>query len=282
MRELGRSRDVRRRTGDPGGPSQAPGTGAGPGPGPGPGPRDDQPGRPAFYALRSGGWRDWWTLLHPPYTAWHLAYVVFGAAVAPRLDGAKLGATVLGFFLGVGVTAHALDELRGRPLQTRITSRVLWAVALVALAGAVGLGFLGAARVTWWLLACVVFGAFIVLAYNLELWGGRFHGDWWFAIAWGAFPAFTSYLAQTGTIRIEGVLVAAACLMLSVAQRTLSTPVRHLRRRTAAVAGQIVMDDGTVEPIGEATLRAAPERALRAIATALSLLAVGLVVARLS
>jgi len=221
-------------------------------------------------------------LLHPPYTAWHLSYVVFGAAAAPLFDGGRLGATVVGFFLGVGITAHALDELQGRPLQTRISSRVLWAVAVLALLGAVGLGVLGAARVTWWLLACVAFGAFIVLAYNLELFGGRFHGDWWFAVAWGAFPALTSFLAQTGTVRVEAVLVAGACLMLTVAQRALSTPVRRLRRRTAAVAGQLVLDDGTVEPIGEATLRAAPERALRAIATALSLLAVGLVVARLT
>jgi len=242
----------------------------------------DQPGRPAFYALRSGGWRDWWTLLHPPYTAWHLSYVVFGAAVAPLLDGGRLGATVLAFFLGVGLTAHALDELRGRPLRTRIPSGVLWAVALVALAGAVGLGVLGAVRVTWWLLVPVGFGAFIVLAYNLELFGGRVHGDWWFAIAWGAFPAITAYLAQTGTVRIEAVLVAGACLLLSVAQRTLSTPVRRLRRRTAAVAGQIVLDDGTVEPVDEGTLRAVPEAALRAIAGALSLLAVALVVARLA
>ncbi|HEY7281028.1 MAG TPA: hypothetical protein VID47_05470 [Actinomycetota bacterium] len=247
----------------------------------GPG-RDDQPGRPAFYALGSGGWRDWVTLLHPPYTAWHLSYVVFGAAVAPVMDGGRLGATVLGFFLGVGITAHALDELQGRPLRTRISSGVLWAVALCSLSVAVALGIIGAARVTWWLLACVGFGAFIVLAYNLELFGGRFHGDWWFAIAWGAFPALTAYLAQTGTIRVEAVLVAGACLLLSVAQRTLSTPVRRLRRRTAAVAGQIVLDDGTVLPIDEGALRAAPELALRAIAYALSLLALGLVVARLS
>jgi hypothetical protein len=277
MRELGQSGDA------PGeAPSARPGPASRPADAPGSGPPDDQPARPAFYALRSGGWRDWWTLLHPPYTAWHLSYVVFGAAVAPRFDGGRLGATVVGFFLGVGITAHALDELQGRPLRTRISSRALWLLAVLALLGAVGLGVLGAARVTWWLLPCVAFGAFIVLAYNLELFGGRFHGDWWFAVAWGAFPAFTSFLAQTGTVRVEAVLVAAACLMLTVAQRALSTPVRQLRRRTAAVAGQLVLDDGTVEPIGEATLRAAPERALRAIATALSLLAVGLVVARLT
>src|SRR5438034_7854397 len=104
--------------------------------------------RPAFYALRSGGWRDYWTLLHPPYTAWHLSYVVFGAAVAPAFDGGRLGASVLAFFLGVGITAHALDELSGRPLGTRVSDLVLWTMAIVALAGAVALGVLGAVMVS--------------------------------------------------------------------------------------------------------------------------------------
>ena len=95
MRELGRNSDV---PGENSAESEAPLSSGG-----GAGFRDDQPARPAFYALRSGGWRDWWTLLHPPYTAWHLSYVVFGAAVAPRLDGGRLGATVLAALLAVGV-----------------------------------------------------------------------------------------------------------------------------------------------------------------------------------
>src|SRR6266571_361130 len=130
---------------------------------------EPSPDRPAFYALFPGGWRDYWTLLHPPYTLWHLSYVALGAAVAPRVDGPRLGASLLGFFLGVGITAHALDELNGRPLGTRIASPVLWAMALGALAGAVALGVLGALAVSLWLLAFVGFGSFIVLAYNLEL-----------------------------------------------------------------------------------------------------------------
>ena len=46
--------------------------------------------RPAYYAARPGGWRDWWTLLHPPYTAWHLSYSVIGAALAPRAATSRL------------------------------------------------------------------------------------------------------------------------------------------------------------------------------------------------
>jgi len=237
--------------------------------------------RPAFYALRSGGWRDYWTLLHPPYTAWHLSYVVFGAAAATAFDGGRLGATVLAFFLGVGITAHALDELSGRPLGTRIPDGVLWTLALVALAGAVGLGVLGAVKVSWWLLAFVGFGAFIVLAYNLELFGGLFHGDLWFALAWGAFPALTGAFAQTGSLRPAAVLVAAGCAALSAAQRTLSTPVRRLRRRAVKVTGSVEYADGSLEQLDTAALRAAPELALRILALAVSLLAVGLAAARL-
>src|SRR5712692_2024202 len=210
--------------------------------------------RPAFYALAPGGWRDFLTLLHPPYAAWHLSYVAIGSAAAPVLNGARLGASALAFFLGVGVTAHALDELRSRPLTTSISDRALWIVAVGGLAGAIALGVVGAIAVSWWLLAFVAFGAFIVLAYNLELFGGRFHTDAWFAIAWGAFPALTGYFAQAAAIRWPVGLVALACLFLSAAQRRLSTPVRRLRRQVVLVEGRMVLRDGTEVSIEEASL----------------------------
>ena len=241
----------------------------------------EAPSRPAFYALRSGGWRDYWTLLHPPYTAWHLSYVVFGAVAAPHLNSHRLGWSVLGFFLGVGLTAHALDELKGRPLHTEIPTRLLVAVAGLALAGAVALGIMGSIQVSWWFLPFIAFGAFIVIAYNTESFGGRFHSDAWFAVAWGAFPALTGYFGQTGTERWPAGLVAFGCLLLSVAQRRLSTPVRNLRRRVVAVEGRMILRDGRELAITDATLRAAPEAALRVMSVALAALAAGLVVGRL-
>jgi hypothetical protein len=241
----------------------------------------DESARPAFYALRSGGWRDYVTLLHVPYTLWHLSYVVFGAAVAPVVEGRRLGATLLGFFLGVGLTAHALDELNGRPLRTKISDRTLWTIAILALAAAIALGVLGAVKVSWWLLAFVAFGGFIVVAYNLELFKGLFHSDLWFALSWGAFPALTAYYAQTGTVRVEAAFVSLACLFLTAAQRRLSTPVRELRRKIASVEGRMVLRDGTETTVSEAMLRKAPEGALRALSVAMVLLAAGLLSARL-
>lgn len=238
--------------------------------------------RPAFYALRPGGWRDLLTLLHPPYTAWHLSYVAIGAAVAPCLDGHRLLWTLLAFLLAVGVAAHALDELHGRPLRTGISDRTLIALTAISLAGAVAIGVVGAVSISYWLLAFIVVGVLLVLAYNLELFGGRMHSDLWFALAWGAFPAFTAFWVQAGEVRVNGVLVAAACLMLSMTQRRLSTPVRELRRRTLSLHGEQQLSGGRSIELDAARVAAPMEGALMACATGLVLLAGALVLGRLA
>jgi hypothetical protein len=186
--------------------------------------------RPAFYALTGGGWRDYVTLLHPPYTLWHLSYVAIGAALAPHMKWALLGWTVLAFFLAMGIGAHALDELNGRPLRTRIPSPLLVGLAIASIAGACAIGVAVAAGSTWWLLPFVAFGAFVAVAYNLELFDGAFHSDLWFAVAWGAFPVLTAYFAAAERVRVEALAAAAAALLVSLAQRTLSTEVRFARR----------------------------------------------------
>src|SRR5215510_9083277 len=219
----------------------------------------EPPHRPAFYALASGGWRDYWSLLHPPYTLWHLSYVVIGACIAPVVNFGWLFETALAFFLAMGLAAHALDELNGRPLRTRIPDGILSAIAVVGLAGAFALGVHGAIVVSPWLWVFIAIGGFLVVAYNLELLGGAFHSDLWFALGWGAFPALTAYFAQAATIRVDAILVAGACAALSAAQRVLSTPVRRLRRKVATVSGELVTTEGQREAIDAASLRAAPE-----------------------
>lgn len=237
--------------------------------------------RPAFYALRPGGWRDLLTLLHAPYTAWHLSYVAIGAAVSPHLYGYRLVWTLVAFLLGVGVAAHALDELHGRPLGTRLSDRALIAMAALSLAVAAAIGVIGAATISLWLLVLVAVGVLLVVGYNLELFGGRMHSGLWFAVGWGAFPAFTAFWVQAGEVRAEGLLVAAACLMLSATQRRLSAPVRELRRRTMSVSGEQRLMNGHIVELDAARIAAPMEGALMACATGMVLLAAALVVARL-
>jgi hypothetical protein len=237
--------------------------------------------RPAFYAAGPGRLRDWWTLLHPPYTAWHLSYVVIGATLAPRVKLVPLLATLIAFFLAVGLAAHALDEYHGRPLRTQIPSSVLLAVAALALAGAVALGVAGTLRVGWVLVPFLLAGPVLVIAYNAELFGGIVHTDAGFAAAWGAFPLLTSYVAQTGTLSVGSVLAAAAAFGLSAAQRSLSTPARLVRRRTTSVTGSMTLTSGEALTIDADRLLKPLEAALRAMSWSVVLLAAALAVARL-
>jgi hypothetical protein len=239
------------------------------------------PARPAYYAARSGGWRDWWTLLHPPYTGWHLSYVVIGAALAPRVQTSRLIATVLAFFLAVGLAAHALDELRDRPLRTRIPSWVLVLVVVLGLLGALALGIFGVIRVGWVLVPFMVAGPILVVGYNAELFGGAMHTDLGFAAAWGAFPLLTAYVAQAGTLAVAPVLAALGALALSAAQRRLSTPARNIRRKSTRVEGSITFDDGRVVALSTEVLIRPLERTLRASSWAIMLFAAALAVARL-
>ena len=237
--------------------------------------------RPAFYAARAHGWGDWWTLLHPPYTAWHLAYVVIGASLAVHPSPSRLVATLLAFLLAVGLAAHALDELHGRPLGTRISRGALVTTAVVGLAGSVALGVAGLSRVGWVLVPFLVLGPALVLAYNLELFGGVAHNDAAFALAWGSFPVLVGYVAQTGRVSWSAAVAGAAAFALSLAQRRLSSPVRRLRRRVARVEGAVTHDDGEVVILDVGTVLAPLEGALVAMNWGVVLLATALVVARL-
>jgi hypothetical protein len=238
--------------------------------------------RPAFYALASGGWRDYVTLLHPPYTAWHLSFVAIGAALTPAFSVSRLLPTLAAFFLAVGIGAHALDELYGRPLKTRIPDAVLIALAASSIALAAGIGVVGAVVVNPWIGAFVAAGSFIVVAYNCELFAGRFHTDSWFALSWGAFPLLTGFFAASETITLTAVLAALFAFALSRAQRLLSTRVRDVRRRITHVAGTVTRRDGSVQPLTPSDLASSAEAALMALSGATVALAAALVAMRLA
>jgi hypothetical protein len=221
-------------------------------------------------------------LLHPPYTAWHLAYVTIGACLAPAVNLTRLLATLLAFFCAVGLAAHALDELHGRPLRTRIPNGALIGVAAGGLCGAVALGIAGIVQVGPALVPFLIVGPVLVVGYNFELFGGIIHNDIGFAVSWGAFPVLTAYVAQTGRLALAPIVAAVGAFALSVAQRALSTPARLLRRRTDDVSGSIVLSDGDVLPVDRAVLLAPLEQALRALSWAVVLLAAALAVARMA
>lgn len=186
--------------------------------------------RPAFYAPTGSRWGDFVSLLHIPYTLWHLAYVAIGAALAPELDWRIFTGTIAAFGIGLGIGAHALDEVKSRPLRTGFSDRSLWVMGIVALAATLVIAAFGAAEVTPWVYAWAAAGVLLAVGYALE-WP-VIHTDIGFAVAWGAFPVVVGYWAQTREVSLPVVVVAGSAVLLSLAQRALSTPARYVRRST--------------------------------------------------
>jgi hypothetical protein len=235
--------------------------------------------------MAPGGWRDLVTVLHPPYTLWHVSNVAIGAAVAPHIYAGRLLAAIAAFFLAVGVGAHAMDEIHGRPLGTQFSRRTLIALAVVGLGGALAIGIVGTIIVSPTLAPLVLAGGFIAPAYNLEWFDGRFHTGFWLAASWAGFSAFTGWWVNSlGVHSVREAIAAAAavlaCFFLVTAQRRLSTPVRELRRRTVALDGEQRLADGTIKRLSRDGLSAPLDGALKALSVAVPLLAVALLAIR--
>ncbi|HEY5111091.1 MAG TPA: hypothetical protein VII67_02055 [Acidimicrobiales bacterium] len=239
---------------------------------------------PTFYAqpsfLKRRALRDWWTLLHPPYTLLHLSFVVIGACLMGPVNAVRLAFTLLAFFLAVGVGAHALDELHGRPLGTSIPTWQLVTASSLGLGGAVIVGVVGLFLVSPYLAVFIVVGVVIALGYNLELFNGRLHSDAVFSLGWGAFPLLTAYFAQHANLTVPALFAAAFAALTSLTQRKLSTPARDVRRRTASIEGTQVLLSGETVPITSKSLLAPLEGALRALCWATMVLAIALVYLR--
>ena len=97
----------------------------------------------------------------------------------------------------MGVGAHALDELQRPARCARDPERACCrARRRVSVAGAVAIGIAAAVGLALWLLAFVAVGGFLVVAYNLELFGGRSTPTSGSGSPGARFPVLTAYFAM--------------------------------------------------------------------------------------
>ena len=208
---------------------------------------------------------------------------MLGAALAPHVDVSRLVATVLAFFLAVGVGAHALDELHGRPLRTLIPGRgpgrghAWWRSSARWPSGWSGSSGSGSVLVPF-----IVVGPLLVVAYNPELFGGVVHTDAGFAAGVGRVPR-AHRLRGPGRHARPGRPCSARPAPSPCRGPSAASAPRPgcCAVRARHVEGSLTLADGPGAPPRRAVLLAPLERALRALAWTVVLLAAAMVTARL-
>jgi hypothetical protein len=218
-------------------------------------------------------------VLHGPYTLWHLSYVAIGAGLAASVDWLVLAGTLLAFFFGTGIAAHAFDELHTRPLHTGLPDIALRALGIGGFTVAAAIAVVGAFVLTPWVLAWAAIGITLAAGYAVEQ-PRLLHTPLGFALAWGAFPVLVGYWAQS--LLLDGIALAAAAFatMTSLVQRSLSTSARNVRRTVDRAELNLHRGD-SIETWDETMVLASWERSLRVLAWAMPSLALALLLSHL-
>lgn len=141
-----------------------------------------------------------------PYTAMNASYVVVGSLLSPIVHTDRLLGLTAVYLLAVGVSAHSLDALApNKPWGEFLGKNQLVALAAAGLIPALSIGLYYALADAPLLLPVGVLELFFLVAYNLELFGGFFHTDFWFALSWGFLPVIAGFVAQADTINLVAV-----------------------------------------------------------------------------
>lgn len=217
--------------------------------------------KPAWYFVEATSpWGDLYNLLHLPYTGMLLSFVVIGAMMAPVIHPDRLAASLVAYFLGLGIGAHCFDQLSrtGSHYVRFLTDRQLRALGLSTLLMAAGIGGYFAVTITPILWILIAVGIFFTLAYTVPDKMGirRFHSDFWFGVSWGGMPFFTSYYVNGLAVRFEAVVMFLALYTVAEIEITLSRWSRD-RRKEAADPAYADLASGIDE------LLAKPEKALQ-------------------
>lgn len=160
-------------------------------------------------------------------------YVVIGSLLYPATHFDRMGSMALVYLLAVGVSAHCLDAMSpNRPWGDFLTRRQLLALAVVALAPALALGLYNALSYAPILIPLGIAELFFLLAYNLELFGGRFHTDFWFAASWGFLPVLVGYAVQVDTLSLASLAGAFFGFTTAFVEISASRPYKALKKQS--------------------------------------------------
>lgn len=172
-------------------------------------------------------------MLFLPYTGMVVSFAAWGS-FATNFTTERLVAICMLYFLALGISAHCLDSMgsKNKPWGT-LSKRKLGAATLFSLGVAVSIGLYYALLDSPLLIPIGLLESFFLFAYNLELFGGRFHNNLSFVVSWGILPVLAGSAIQTNSISYDTVALSGIAGILSYLLIVTSKKYKMSRRQSA-------------------------------------------------
>lgn len=172
-------------------------------------------------------------LLFLPYTGMCISFTVIGSLLAANMVWDRVCAIAIIYALALGVSAHAADSIgskKVKPWGNYFKKAELLLIMVTSLAASYAIGIYYIVLFVPFLGIIAVLEGFFLLAYNFEIFGGRFHNDFWFAVSWGSLPALAGYVIQTNSIGVWPLAVSAVTGLISYLEIRMSRPYKALKQ----------------------------------------------------
>jgi len=169
-------------------------------------------------------------ILFLPYTSIVTCFAIWGSLSGTFvLD--RLVAVGIIYFLAVGVSAHCLDAVGGKTKPWgNLPKKKILSVAISSLVIVFAIGMYYAFLDSPLLFPIGVAEGFFLFAYNLELFGGKFHNNISTIISWGILPVFAGSVIQTNSISIETVFLSIISAVVTYVLITTSRKYKEIKK----------------------------------------------------
>ena len=174
-------------------------------------------------------------ILFLPYTSIVTCFAALGAISGP-LQLERIAVICVIYILALGVGAHLLDAVGGKTKPWgNLPRRKIGIIALSAIGIAFYVGIYFAFLDSPWLFPIGVIEGFFLFAYNLELFGGKFHNNPSTIVSWGILPVFAGSVIQTNSITIETIVIATITALVTYALIRTSKQYKLLKRNNGDI-----------------------------------------------
>ena len=169
-------------------------------------------------------------ILFLPYTSMVICFAALGS-LSGQFEIERLAAICIIYFLALGVSAHLLDAIGGKTKPWGdLPKKKLWLISMIVLGIAFSIGMYYVFLDSPLLFAIGVVEVFFLFAYNLELFGGKFHNNASTIFSWAILPVFAGSAIQTNSITIEAVMICGVSSIITYVLITTSRKYKHLKQ----------------------------------------------------